>query len=762
MSMAHPDYENETERLDFTKKYMNVVIQASESNEETFRENLKQSLEGMDIKDSSFSYMTMLTNSNLLQRTGDELKRLKKFRNKPYFARINFLQENVNQEEHLYLGKVSLFDKETQQPIIVDWRSPIANLYYDGRLGEVSYESEGDTYHGFLSLKRQFIIENGELQEIRDIDLTTTDELLQMSLSESASNRLTEIVSTIQEEQNNIIRADLNRPIIVQGAAGSGKTTIALHRISYFIYTFAEKFTADQLMILAPNRLFIDYISEVLPELGVENILQTTFVDYVRSCIGKKIKLVPPDDKLLRFINQEIDNPELVKWMSEFKGSLLFRDIIDRYLEDILKTLLPTEDFYVSKFRLYHAMNLRQLIEYEYRYLPFYQRIDKVKRVLQNHVRTEKKRMIDKVIKFYDGKLEKALYSKVNSEKRKAYISKALDKKEEALNDIKKEARVAVNRYIKKLPKHDLFYYFKQLLTNKEIFKKYADGLLDEDKIEFFIHYQMKLMSNGMFEIEDLASLLYLQGKIFGIDQQLRVKNIVIDEAQDYSYFQLFALKSVLETDMFTIVGDLAQGIHSYRGIKDWSIVQNEIFPRASYKTLQKSYRTTVEIMEAANQILKLLKLELPIVEPVVRHGQKPSFYTISTKIDAIQLMEQEINQLYKRGMKTVAIIGKTNKECQEIAKLFKKHSSLSIQVLKENQEIHKDEIVIVSSNLSKGLEFDAVLICSLDDSFLDSEIDIKLLYVSMTRPLHHLSLYGKDLACFLLDQVNEDVIIKL
>ena len=190
-------------------------------------------------------------------------------------------------------------------------------------------------------------------------------------------------------------------------------------------------------------------------------------------------------------------------------------------------------------------MNLRQLIEYEYRYLPFYQRIDKIKRVLQNHVRTEKKRMIDKVIKFYDGKLEKALYSKVNSEKRKAYISKALDKKEETLNDIKKEARVAVNRYIKKLPKHDLFYYFKQLLTNKEIFKKYADGLLDEDKIEFFIHYQMKLMSKGMFEIEDLASLLYLQGKIFGIDQQLRVKNIVIDEAQDYSYFQLFALKKL-------------------------------------------------------------------------------------------------------------------------------------------------------------------------------------------------------------------------
>ncbi|QQZ08871.1 RNA polymerase recycling motor HelD [Heyndrickxia vini] len=755
----HPDFQEEIERLEFTKKYMNVVIKASESNEETFRENLKQSLEGMDIKDSSFSYMTMLTNANLLQRTGDELKRLKKFEKKPYFARINFLQEKVDKEEILYLGKVSLFDKETQQPIIVDWRSPIANLYYDGRLGDVSYESEGNTYYGYLSLKRQFIIDDGELQEIRDIDLTTNDELLQMSLSESASNRLTEIVSTIQEEQNNIIRADLNKPIIVQGAAGSGKTTIALHRISYFIYTFAEKFTPDQLMILAPNRLFIDYISEVLPELGVENILQTTFVDYVRLCIGKKIKLASPDEKLIHFINQDIEQPELVKWVSDFKGSLLFKDIIDRYLEDVLKTLLPTEDFFVSKFRLYSGKKLRQLMEYEYRYLPYYHRIDKIKRVLQNHVRTEKKRMVEKVTNFYDTKLEKALYSKAEPEKRRRYVSKALDKKAEALNDIKKEVRTAVNTYIKQLPKHDLFYYYKQLVTNKEVLMKYAHDVLKPSEVNFFIEYQNRLNAKKIYEIEDLASLLYLQGKLFGIDKHLRVKNIVVDEAQDYSYFQLYALKTVLETDMFTIVGDLAQGIHSYRGIKDWGIVQNEIFPRASYKTLQKSYRTTVEIMNAANQILRLLPIDLPIVEPVVRHGKKPTFHKTSSDKDTVQSIEDEINQLYKDGIKTIALIGKTNEECKKLAQLFKTHSELPIQYLKENEEIHKDEVVIVSSHLSKGLEFDAVLICSLGTSFLDNEIDIKLLYVSMTRPLHRLSFFGKERSNFLLDRVDSDLL---
>ncbi|KQL50688.1 DNA helicase [Heyndrickxia shackletonii] len=754
-NIQHPDYQEELERLEFTKKYMEIVIKASESTEENFRENLKSSLEGIDLKDSSLSYMSMLTNSNLLRRTEEEVKRLKKFENKPYFAKINFLREETNQEEILYIGKVSLFDKETQMPIIVDWRSPVANLYYDGRLGEVSYEAEGEKYEGFLSQKRQFIIENGELTDIRDIDLTTNDELLQMSLANSSSNRLTEIVSTIQEEQNNVIRADLNKPIIVQGAAGSGKTTIALHRLSYFIYTYAEHFTPNQLMILAPNRLFIDYISEVLPELGVENIHQTTFVDYVLKCIGKKIKLKHPDEKLLKFMNREIQEPELTRWISAFKGSLQFRDIINQYLQDILKTLLPKEDFYVSKFRLYSAKKLRKLITYEYEYLPYYQRIEKIKRVLQNHVRTEKKTMIEKITNFYDEKLERALYSKADPENRRKYVSMALDKKDYALKEINKEVRTAVNTYMKQIPKHDLFHYYKELVTNKELFSKYAPDLT-EQQIEFFCNYQFLLYTEKSFEIEDLSALLYLQGKLFGIDKMLRVKNVVIDEAQDYSYFQLFALKSVLETDMFTIVGDLAQGIHSYRGINDWSIVYKEIFPRASYKTLQKSYRTTIEIMNAANEILKLLQLNLPTVEPVVRHSQKPTFIETTTEKATIEKICSEIERMYSEGIKTVAVIGKTNNECKKLAKLFGKYSTLPIQFLQENEEINKDEVVIVSSHLSKGLEFDAVIVCTLDETFEANEIDIKLLYVSMTRPLHRLMLFGKDKSCFLLDQIED------
>ncbi|MEH7384470.1 RNA polymerase recycling motor HelD [Bacillus sp. JJ1521] len=754
----HPELKVEAERLDFTKKYMDIVIQASESTEESFRENLKGALEGVDFKDSSLSYLNMLTNSTLLRRTHEEVRNLKRNRNKPYFARINFNRKETEKEEILYFGKVSLFDKETQQPIIVDWRSPVANLYYDGRLGEVSYEAEGEEYEGYLSLKRQFIIDEGELEEIRDVDLTTTDELLQKSLSESASNRLTDIVSTIQEEQNNIIRADLNKPIIVQGAAGSGKTTIALHRISYFIYTYAEYFSPDQLMILAPNRLFIDYISEVLPELGVDTILQTTYVEFVKKCLGKQIKLTKPEEKLLGFIHGEFKNPDMIKWISAFKGSLEYRDMLEHYVEDILSSLLPQEDFFISKFRLYKARDIHHLMTYEYRYLPYYKRIDKVKKVLQNTVRLQKKNMLHKITKFYDDKLDNVLFkTQIDPEKRKRYVTKALDKKAELIEEITKQSRTAVNTYIKKLPHHDVFYYFQRFVS--ELFPTYASGFLTGEQIQFFMDYQKQLQKSKQYELEDLAGLLYLKAKLYGVKKELMARNVVIDEAQDYSYFQLASLKTALETDMFTIVGDLAQGIHSYRGINNWTPVLDKIFPRATYKTLQKSYRTTIEIMNTANQLLELLDLDLPMVEPVVRHGEKPVFYQINgAEKETIKALTEVIKKLYIEKMKTIAIIGKTNTECQKLAKIFKKYSDLPVQLLKENEEINKEEVVIVSSHLSKGLEFDAVIIYSNEEKFYQNEIDIKLLYVSMTRPLHRLHFFGTDVTNFMLDKVDEDL----
>jgi DNA helicase II / ATP-dependent DNA helicase PcrA len=751
----HKDYQSEIERLEFTKEYIKTVLDISKGNKEQFMENLKLAFADLDSKDSSASYSDLLTNAAFTELAESELERLASVLGKPYFSRINFTNHGEDKEEILYIGKASLFDNVNQMPIIVDWRSPIANVYYDGRLGDVTYEAYGEMQSGFLSLKRQYEIEDGLLKEIRDIDLTTHDELLQKSLSGKADNRLTEIVATIQNEQNEVIRAPLQRPIIVQGAAGSGKTTIALHRISYFLYSFGYRFPPQKLMILAPNRLFIDYISAVLPELGVNKINQTTFVDYMKSCLGKKVKLISPNTKLITLIEGN-DNARWIHWISTFKGSLDFKTLLDRYLRDIELSLAPSEDFIIEKSRLMKGQKIKRLYLKQYAYMPIYRRLDKIKNLLTNDVRIKKSIILAKLQKKYDEALDKALFTtKMEEEKRKQKVVSLMDQKEERIKRIKLEAKTVVKKYMSPFVRKDIFSLYKELMSSPELLKKYSPSLTEKE-CRILSKYCQRIFAKEKLELEDLAPLFYLKAKLEGIEEPYKMKSIFIDEAQDYSYFQFAALKEGFETDLFTIVGDLAQGIHSYRGLHSWEPLTKEIFPNANYQALQKSYRTTVEIMQLANDILSIMGKDLPKVQPVIRHGNKPGF----TKINPTQLEQVketligDITALQQDGLNSIAIIGRTDKECERIYQILE-NSPLPIQLIEEKEDMKKGHVIILPSYLSKGLEFDAVLIVSLAEPYSSEEIDIKLLYVAMTRPMHRLYLYGATKAHLLLDSVD-------
>lgn len=749
------ELEQEKSRLEYTKNYMNIVLKDAQINQGALQETVRDAISNEEALDSSLSYINYLTNSKFLQLATTELNILKRILDAPYFARIDYQMKGKSQKDVYYLGKTSLFEKDTQKPIIVDWRSPIANVYYDGRLGEVAYEVNEETIEGYLSLKRQFKIEKGNLLHYQDIDLTTTDELLQQSLAGKADQRLTEIISTIQAEQNEIIRADLNRPIIVQGAAGSGKTTIALHRISYFIYNYARYFQPEQLMIIAPNNMFIGYIAEALPDLGVEKIKQTTYLDYVLLCIGKKMKVIQSNKKLLSFINHGNKQEEMIKWLSRYKGSLAYKKVMDHYLSDICEDMSPKEDFRVEKFPLYGAKKLERLFKQEYDYLPLVKRKEKIKGILQADLKRKKKIILTKLEGKYEEALDRALRIK-EDEKRKERVVYFLDTKEERLATVKKEASTAVRKYMKTMPTHDLYKYYIRLFEDKELLRKYTEGSLTEKQLDFMIAFQQRILKQKKVEIEDLGALFYLQYKIFGIDKEYRAKNIVIDEVQDYSEFQLYALKAGLETDMFTLVGDLAQGIHSYRGLQNWDALQQTVFPRANYMTLQKSYRTTIEIMFLANEILHLLDQDLPKVKPVVRHGEKPTVHLYDEKHVLVGRMLLLADGLREEGFHSIAIIGKTEEECKVIFKEMQKRKVPNVQFLQENEELERNHLIIVPSYLSKGLEFDTVFLFTLNESFTQEEIDLKLLYVAMTRPMHRLHLFTREKSALLLDRVDE------
>ena len=747
MNTEQNGFSEEQVRLDFTKRYIEAVIRTAETSKDQFRQNIQAAFRDADWQEGGL-YSELLASAHFFDLSETELKSLYAARKKPYFARVDFLRDGTGKDERLYFGKTSLYQRENQEQLIVDWRAPIANLYYEGRLGHFTYEAEGESLSGDIVLKRQLTIEDGALKEVRDIDITANDALLQESLAKSSSSRLTDIVTTIQEEQNRIIRADLHRPIIVQGAAGSGKTTIALHRVSYFLYTYRELFDARDLLILAPSRLFLHYISDALPELGVEKAKQFTFTEYVEYAIGRRLSIIP--DRKLPELLEKVSGAEEKARLSGLKGSPLFKTILDGYLADFFTGFRPADDFRCDKFRLYSARRFSRLVEEEFWYLPFYSRLDKMKEILRSQIKTNKNEMLHRIEDFYDRKIEKALYRKLQPGVRKDLVSKWLDKKKERTEDFKKEARRAVGDYFKPFKKEAVLDTYARLFDDPAKLAGYSGGILAAEEAEALCRSFKE--QRGGYELEDLGPILYLYARLYGVPKERRAKNVVIDEAQDYSFMSLLSLKAACDTDMFTLVGDLAQGIHSYRGITSWDSIQKEIFPRAAYTELKKSYRTTVEIMEQANRLLPRLAVPFTPAEPVVRHGSSPVFHQVS-KEDWTEKLLSEAASLSEEGMSTIAVITKTMEEakqaCESLAKL-----NVPADLIGEDTGMAPGRLAVLPSYAAKGLEFDAVFALSLGEIYRpESDIDIKLLYVVMTRPLHSLTFFGRSKADFLLGE---------
>ncbi len=739
--MLPQEFHNEEKRLQYTKDYMLNLLQQSEQDLRSSQEHIRTAMANLEYIDSSDSFVNILTNSRFFDMAREQKEALEAVMNKPYFARIHF-QRQGESEEFLYIGKTSLFHRETHEPIIVDWRSPVANVYYDGRLGDVTYPVRDEEFTGHLFAKRQYKIEHGKLIDYRDIDLTANDELLQEALAGKADVRLTEIVSTIQKEQNDIIRAHLRQPILVQGAAGSGKTTIALHRISYFLYTMGEHFKPEQLMILAPSRLFIDYIGDVLPELGVERIFQTTYAEYVQAATGIKLKLGNPHAQLEEIIESHTASLPAFH-ISQIKGSMLYRDMMDRLVKRHEQQLAALfDDVFIEKYRILHGSNLKKLFLLEFAYLPIEKRLKRIKKVIQTEVKRKTKAVLHTLNAKYEEAIGRALDGIRDAEKRRRIVTKYIDERDERIPKITQEAKTTAAAYMKRFEKAKIKPLYRAFLTDRTLLSEIA-AEWSWQEIELFLQAHKK----ESWALEDLAALYYLHARIKGVADRWKMRVVFIDEVQDYSLFQLAALKAGLETDMFTMVGDLAQGIHTYRSLTEWQSVL-QLFPRATYTTLQKSYRTTIEIMAVANQILLQMDEELPLVEPVVRHGKEPAFI-ISEAFDPHMIAEQYAD-IQSRDHRSIALIAKTTTEAQRFFTALR-DIGLPVHLLDEAATIDQSALLVVPSHLAKGLEFDAVILAAFDLPFYPHAIDRKLLYVALTRAMHELVMIGPDRATFLL-----------
>lgn len=608
-----------------------------------------------------YDYDAMLEEKFKLE---NEISSLQKAKINPYFARIDF--ESTNNFDKCYIGKKGVSDYDNNV-ITVDWRAPISSLYYDSNIGECEYIAPEGIIKGKLLLKRQYAIEDGKLINFNDVDTVSNDELLKPYLSVSADNRLKNIVSTIQSEQNKIIRESMGKNLVIQGVAGSGKTTVALHRIAYLVYNNRNLFKPSDYMVIGPNKFFVSYISNILPDLDVNGVTQNTLDELFLHYIKEDFK-----------INNSLDIIKDKDEVSYYKVSMDMKKDIDEYFKKL--QLLPNGDFTVEGIKVLD----KNFIKSTY---------DEINKKTFKSVKARINRLILLLEKYINGNFSN--------------ISKKYIKNEISQTTIK-NFKNNINNYLKKhfdiLNKKSKTIYIEIL---KELGFDYSDII--KNKIN----------------IEDIPSLIYIKYKLSGSNEFDNYKHIVIDEAQDYGEFTFYVLNKIFKNSSFSIYGDLAQSLYSYRSIDNWECLE-KTFNNFEILKLNKSYRTTIEIMDEANKINEILNLDKAI--PVIRHGEEVSY--TDKKIFNI------INEL-KSQYKTVAVITKTQNDANSLYEKLK--DEIDINLINSNNLNYNNSINILPSYLSKGLEFDSVIIVGKENFNEDNRLDMKLLYVSMTRALHKL-----------------------
>jgi len=562
-ALSHPDYNSELEKLSYTLKYINGYNENVKNEKSTIDKDVDYSIKHYN-SDNAEQYNELLINSALQDTLSQRLKNLSKSIVKPYFARVDFLEKGYTKLQKFYIGKISLLRKEDNELIIIDWRAPVATLYYEGRLGNGVYKSPEGEVEGQIRLKRQYTIENTELKEIYDIDITTNDEFLQAALGSSKDKRLKDIVSTIQVEQNQVIRADMWKSLVVQGAAGGGKTTIALHRIAYLLYNYEKTLSPKNFMIIAPNRFFLSYISEVLPDLGVENVLQTTFEDFAINVIGQKLKLENPYEKLSFLVSNKGSESNLIKDISSFKSSLDFKNVIEEYINTVEINFVPKKDFTIESFILIKQEEIKRLFYKDYKNLPMLLRINEIKKTLINTLKQRKGPILEEIELEYDRKINNARETMGDSLVRRKVITELTDTRDKLMEKVRKHSKTIIKEYLSKFTSSSTLEYYTQLLRDKVLFCDLCSPYIDETMAEQVRVDSLNNLNENKIELEDLAPLMYMEYMIRGLEEKLDVRHVVIDEAQDFSVFQLFILRKLIGGNSFTILGDLCQGIYSY------------------------------------------------------------------------------------------------------------------------------------------------------------------------------------------------------
>lgn len=673
--------------------------------------------------------------------------------NSPYFGRVDFREKRSAEIESIYIGKHGISSSKNGEEVVIDWRAPVADLYYSGTGGEAYYKAPVGIIDGELSLKRKFLFnEDGNIERVFDESINElmingeegqglVDEFLKINLEESRGKKLKEVVATIQKEQNDIIRWPRNLPIIVQGSAGSGKTTIALHRLAYLIYRYKENMSGEDILVLAPNKLFLDYISDILPSLGAHEVKQSTFEEIAKTKAKIKGKIYNKDEKLKAIMEEEDSTrKKMIVNSAKIRGSLLFKTMLDRYVTLIESRALEIKNIEAFGQVLFTRKEIMRLYLKDLKAYPINKRKDEIKRYLNLKLKEKIEVVLERVNIEWDVKIREIKINEEDSVDRRKKLIEAYDERDSIKDGIKKNSKSIINEYFKAWRGINPSDIYRGFYNDEDLFEISTDGKIPDPLAKFMKDEFNSRDKEGYVDEDDLAALLYIRVLLEGIDDSEKFKHIVVDEAQDYSPFQVYLVNELARGNSLTLVGDLAQGIYYYKGLKNWEDITEGLFGgKATFISLSQSYRSTVEIIDFAKGALKAQNLGLKDAKPVLRHGEEPKILKLEDESEIIKSVEDIIDKVIESGKNSVAIITKDSKEAERIEKLLKKKCKYKFQRINGKEKESKSDNIIIPSYLTKGLEFDCSIIYNPNDNIYneDSILDQRLLYVSLTRALH-------------------------
>lgn len=687
--------------------YLARTLEVVRDNVEEYGKEVARMQEDIDemlehYHDNDTEVLTILNNTvTMHSHMKRALERNEKAIKKPYFGRIVFQDEMLDKEESLYIGRGGIFS-DTTHWMVVDWRAPVANAYYENGLGKCSYPVPGGGRMKIdLKLKRTFEIENAKLLDYFDTEVVANDDLLTKYLAKSKQAVLGEIIATIQKEQNDIIRQSPFHNVIVQGVAGSGKTTVAMHRISYILYNYAEKFKPEDFYIVGSNRILLDYITGVLPDLDVYGIKQMTMEQLF-------VRLLYEDWDGEKY---SISAPRKGEYA---RGKLQWFHALERFCERLEWDTIPRNSVMLDPKQFVEGFKDGRGGVYDERGGK-----SDVKRMvilypgeaIERYIRQNPRVSVQSKILM----LNERLAGKVEDE----FLGKGVK-----YTDAEKKAirRAYRDRFGKKVWKGSIFDLYRKFLTEQQA--KGYKGALPETA----------------FDVYDLAALAYLYKRVKETELISEAHHIVIDEAQDFGMMVYAVLKYCVKDCTYTIMGDVSQNIHMGYGLNDWEEAKTQMLSgeRDAFCILKKSYRNTVEISDFAADILAHGSFPGYSAEPVLRHGDPVLVEKAADDVELIARAEAVCRDWQRNGFDTIAVICRDEKEAERTAKELGK----KLPVAESNLEkaVFDKGIMVLPVEYTKGLEFDAVLLLDPGrEQYPTDDGHAKLLYVAATRALHRL-----------------------